>query len=261
MLFRSPWASEISGVMIGTLALTPLSVYRYVHTQHHAYLGGPQDPEFWPYNLPGSPRWKRQLYALLELSAGWVVTPWLYSYRTARAWPKLNPSIRIRLVAEWGWLLLFWISVIWIVGWTNTWVWFVVGHLVPAWLSGSVQTVRKFTEHLGRFGTTIPAMTRTIVYQRPLGQAASKSQLHVEHHGTHHRWPRIPFHHLPLATGVVFQNTEPGLIFSSHWEAICDMLPHLSNPRLGPQWLHHPAQPNRSDFNRESESDPVGTPH
>ena len=31
--------NELHGVAIGTVALIPLSVYRYVHARHHAHLG------------------------------------------------------------------------------------------------------------------------------------------------------------------------------------------------------------------------------
>ena len=241
LLYRSPVANEAAGIVIGSFALTTLSVYRYVHTQHHAHLGREKDPEFWPYNLPGSPRWLRMTYAALELGFGWIVTPWLYSIRTARAWPSLNRVTRRRLILEWIFLAVFWAAILGVVAWTNTWTWFVVGHFVPAWITGSVQTLRKFTEHLGRFGNTIPEMTRTVVYTRPLGRAASSSQLHVEHHGTHHRWPKVPYHRLPEATPIVYDDPQPGMIYSSHLAAILDMVPHLADPKLGPQWLKESA--------------------
>lgn len=191
MLFRSRIGNELTGVMIGTLALTPLSVYRHVHTQHHAHLGREKDPEFWPYNLPGSPRWLRLTYAWLELLAGWIFTPILYSVRTARAWPSMAPVRRGRLLWEWSVLVGFWCAILVAVERTDAWEWFLIGHLAPTWMAGTVQTIRKFTEHLGRFGETILDMTRSVVYSGRVGRAASGSQLHVEHHGAHHRWPRI----------------------------------------------------------------------
>lgn len=236
MLFRSRIANEITGILIGTLALTPLSVYRYVHSQHHAHLGREKDPEFWPYNQPGAPRWLRLTYALLELSLGWIFTPWLYSVRTARAWTSLSTARRKRLLAEWVILAGSWTLILLAVGYTSTWTWFLIGFLAPAWMTGTLQTIRKFTEHLGRFGETIEEMTRTVVYSRRFGRAASCSQLHVELHGTHHRWPRIPFHKLPQATRIVCEELEQSRTYPNHLVAICDMLPHLLDPKLGPQW-------------------------
>ena len=78
------------------------------------------------------------------------------------------------------------------------------GTLAVCWIAGSLQTVRKFTEHLGRFEDTILGMTRTVIYRGAIGAAASKSQLHVEHHGTHHRWAAIPYYNLPQATEIVY---------------------------------------------------------
>lgn len=236
MLVRSRLGNELLGVMIGTLALTPLSVYRYVHAKHHAHLGREKDPEFWPYNLPTSPRWLRLMYAWFELLLGWIFTPLLYSMRTARAWPTLALARRQRLLLEWILLAGFWTVFLIAIELSGTWTWFLVGHLAPTWIAGSMQTVRKFTEHLGRFGETIFEMTRTVVYTQWIGRTASRSQLHVEHHGTHHRWPAIPFHKLPEATPIVYEGREQGCIYPSHWAAIRDMLPHLLDPQVGPQW-------------------------
>lgn len=236
MLVRSRLGNEVLGIMIGSFALTPLSVYRYVHTQHHTHLGREKDPEFWPYNLPGSPKWLRLLYAWLELTVGWIFTPMLYSLRTARAWPSLPRGLRQRLLMEWCVLAGFWAAILLIVGITKTWTWLLVGHLAPTWIAGTMQTIRKFTEHLGRFGDNILDMTRAVIYRGRFGRAASLSQLHVEHHGTHHRWPGIPWHKLPEATSMVYEEQVPGRVFPSHLAAIRDMLPHLADPRVGPQW-------------------------
>ena len=236
MLFRSRVANEFTGALIGTVALTPLSVYRYVHAQHHKHLGREDDPEFWPYNLPTATRWRRLAYAWVELLAGWIFTPTLYSVRTARAWKSFSRRTQQRLLLEWFVLIVFWATLLSLVETLDVWVWLWVGHVAPAWVAGSIQTVRKFTEHLGRFGETIPDMTRTVIYEGCMGQAASKSQLHVEHHGTHHRWPGIPYHNLPQATPIVYGPNWKGRTFPTHWAAICDMLPWLLNPCLGPQW-------------------------
>lgn len=236
MLSRLGWLSEAQGIVIGTLAFTPLSVYRYVHARHHACLGGPHDPEFWPYNLPGSPRWLRLTYAWAELLFGWALTPALYSVRTAAAWKHIARRQRSRLVWEWFLLAAFWIGVVWAVDARGWWEWFLVGFIAPAWLAGTMQTIRKFTEHLGMFGEGIIAMTRTVIYSGRCGKAASSSQRHVEHHATHHRYARIPYYVLPEATDIVYEDAPGGRTFPNHWRAMLDMLPHLLDPRLGAQW-------------------------
>jgi len=244
MLSRRMWLNELQGFIIGTAALTPLSVYRYVHARHHAALGNPNDPEFWPYNLPDSPRWLRLLYAWSELIAGWPLTPALYSFRTAISWKRVPRRQHSRLIAEWIILIGVWSGLLWLVNRQGWWEPFIVAFVVPAWLAGTMQTIRKFTEHLGMFGCGIIAMTRTVVYRAPLGRAASASQLHVEHHATHHRYARIPYYALPEATELVYADAPEGRVFPSHFRAILDMLPWLLDPRLGPQWLATNEAPN-----------------
>lgn len=246
MLSRRPWLNELQGLVIGTASLTPLSVYRYVHARHHAHLGRERDPEFWPYSLPWTPRWFRLVYAWSELLVGWLLTPVLYSVRTACSWRSVPRMQRPRLLAEWALLIGAWAALLALIDTRGWWEAFIVAHLIPAWLAGTMQTVRKFTEHLGMFGQGILAMTRTVVYRGPLGQAASASQLHVEHHATHHRFARIPSYALPEATDLVYAHAPDGRLFPNHARAFLDMLPHLLNPRVGPQWLAPPAPQHRA---------------
>lgn len=236
MLSRSRALNEAQGILIGTLALTPLSVYRFVHARHHACLGREGDPEFWPYNDPGASRALRVAYAWAELAIGWILTPALYSLRTMRAWRFVPASQHRRLVAEWALLVAFWSITVAVVAANGWWEWFIVAHLAPAWLAGTMQTVRKFTEHLGMHGESIVSMTRTVVYRGAVGQAASASQLHVEHHAAHHRHARIPHYALPEATELVYAAETAGRRFPTHLHAIADMLPSLADPKVGPQW-------------------------
>lgn len=238
LLSRSRFRNEATGFVIGLLSLTPMSVYRYVHARHHAHLGRERDPEFWPYNLPGSSRALRIGFAWSELAFGWLLTPLLYSLRTAAAWSNMRRALRRRLVFEWLSLLAFWSSIVGVVAWTRRWDLLLVGYVVPAWLTGCVQTVRKFTEHLGRHGDTIASLTRTVRYRGPIGRLLSLSQLHVELHATHHRCPRIPWRALPQATEILSEGTavRSSCDFANHIAAIRDVIGHLGDPRVGPQW-------------------------
>ena len=235
--------NELQGVVIGTLALTPLSIYRYVHARHHAHLGRERDPEFWPYNLPCSPRPVRVLYAFLELAIGWVFTPTLYSVRSARSWSSVPARHRPRILIEWVALLAAWSAVLWVITVNGWWVVATVSFFAPAWLTGVLQTLRKFIEHLGMHGETIASMTRTVVYRKRIGRLASASQLHVDHHGTHHRHARIPYYDLPSHTPGVYGEER---LFRSHLEACVDMLPHLLDPKVGPQWVRASAPSERA---------------
>ena len=237
MLLRSRIGNELCGIAIGTISLTPMSVYRYVHARHHAHLGDTDDPEFWPYNLPGASRARRLAYATAELLIGFVLTPALYSLRTARAWRRHAESTRRRLLLEWLLMAGFWSATLAVVYVAQAWQLFFVAVLAPGWLTGLMQTVRKFTEHLGLAGDSIPTTTRTVVYQGRLGCLLSRTQLHVEHHGTHHRWPRIPYANLPAATAIVESHGVAGLRYRTHFAATWAAFRHLANPRVGRQWV------------------------
>ncbi len=228
--------NEIGGILIGTFAFIPLSVYRFVHARHHACLGREGDPEFWPYNLPGSPRWLRMIYAMAELFGGWLLTPVLYSVRTAALWSTIAVSQKRRLVMEWIVLVVGWAVTLAAVHAYQVWDYVIVMHLAPAWLAGTMQTIRMFTEHLGMFGDDIVTMTRTVAYRGVAGRLASQTQLHVEHHAAHHRHARMPYYVLPEATQLVYADRPDGRTFPTHWAAIVDMLPWLVDPKLGPQW-------------------------
>lgn len=262
------WFNELHGIVMGIGGLTPLSVFRFVHSRHHAHLGHEDDPEFWPYNLPAVPRAVRIFYAWSELLGGWLVTPALYSFRTLAAFGSVPRTQRVRLVLEWLLLLAFWGLLIWLVAVNDWWMPFIVAYVVPAWLAGSLQTFRKFIEHLGMFGENVFSMSRTVVHRSALGKIASRSQLHIDHHGTHHRWARIPYFGLPAATDTVLNaagqtsgqeaddahagragdtrsSSRQGLaptdarFYPNHATAILEMLPSLLDPKVGPQWNGH----------------------
>ena len=245
MLARRRGRNEALGVAIGTLAFTPMSVYRDVHRRHHAHLGTREDPEFRPYNDVAAPRAVRLGYAIAELVLGAALTPLLYSLRTARTLRSMPAARRRRLAFEWTLLFVFWVAAFAVAIAAGRIVELTVAFLVPAWLTGVGQTVRKFVEHLGRHGDTIPARTRTVAYRSALGRLLSWTQLHVDHHGTHHRWPRIPWRNLPRATPLLEEiyGVPP---FASHGAAIRDMLPALLDPKVGPQWTGDRADPRSS---------------
>jgi fatty acid desaturase len=107
------WLNELAGIVIGTLHLIGLSLFRAVHHTHHAYLGTVKDEQLWPFVNPRTPRWRRCLAAFLELSFGMffdAVQFWRAFLR--RGSPIQNPEVRRRIWAEtaltaalWGSLL------------------------------------------------------------------------------------------------------------------------------------------------------------
>ncbi|GAB4552603.1 MAG: hypothetical protein Tsb0013_14940 [Phycisphaerales bacterium] len=234
---RSRTLNEVHGVAIGVASLIPLNVYRYVHARHHAHLGNPRDPEFWPYSLPSAPRAQRIVYAWTELLLGWPFTSLLYSVRTGLSWGEVPGRLRGRIVAEWALALVVWTTVPVLCARLGVLDLFLVAFVGPSWLTGVAQTLRKFVEHMGLHGETIADMTRTVVYERTPGRVASRSQMHVDHHAAHHRWARIPFLDLPEATARVYEGEHEAHVFPSHLSALLDTLPHLLDPKLGPAWL------------------------
>jgi fatty acid desaturase len=230
-------ANEFIGILLGTTILVPLSVYRFVHGQHHAYIGTEHDLELWPFVDPQVPRWKRIAAAVGELVFGFFYTPivFLHGVLVAR---RIPPAQLRRIVWEYVLCVVVWTIVAVVLTRYGWWKPFFIGYFVQALIAGNLQSIRKFTEHVGLLGDTILTTTRTVVDHTHYGEAMSRSMLRIDYHGTHHRYAKVPYYHLPAATPYVYDGrVECVPIFPSYWAAMLDMARSLGNPRVGAQWI------------------------
>ena len=125
-------------------------------------------------------------------------------------------------------------TVVHVLGW---WELFLVVVLVPMAVAGTLQTLNKYAQHLGLHGRTVLGLTRTVVDERRFGEAVSASMFYNDYHGTHHRYAKIPYYHLPPATPYTLARAdEPCPVFRSVFGAVVAMLPCLADPKVGPQW-------------------------
>jgi fatty acid desaturase len=240
LLHPRRWWNELFGILVGTLSFTPLSAYRWVHNQHHGHLGTERDTELWPYVDPSVPRWQRRLTAAGELLLGFFVTPALFLRGVWMA-ERLPRPVARRLVAEYALCVVAWGLGLSAIGYFGVWGEFVVGYLAPSLIAGNLQSLRKFTEHLGLLGQDVPSTTRTVLDPSVAGRLLSASLLHIDLHGVHHRRAKIPHFRLPEAVPVVYEhelsNPAGANLFRSYPAAIWAMLKTLGDPRVGTQWL------------------------
>ena len=235
------WVNEMRGINIGIVALVPLSVYRVVHGSHHAHLGEVKDEEMWPYCDPKVPRWIRVIMVWAELAIGYIVTPLIFFRAIVVNWNSISAPMRKRIVREYALILLFWgiaLTVMHLQGW---WTSFLACYLIPAILTGQVQSVRKYTEHLGLLGNTAETAARTIVPHTVVENAMSTTMLHVNYHSAHHQQAGLPYYALPAATNEAQIVQAGGRVYPTFWSAFYEMLPSLFDPRIGSQWLESPA--------------------
>ena len=230
------WMNEFYGHLLGTIMFVPLSVYRYAHARHHAQLARPGDPELWPFNNPKAPRPLRVLAAMAEIFLGAIYTPLLFLRSVLVG--ELTPRERRLIIRGYAGCLIFWSVTLALVFDLHLGKLLLIGLIVPMLLSGMMQTLNKFEQHLGLHGHTVLGLTRTVVDRDKFGEMVSAAMLYNDYHGTHHRYAKIPYYHLPHATPYTLAGaTEPVPVYPSIFSATLHMLYCLLDPKAGPQWL------------------------
>jgi len=235
------WHNIFNGTIVGTLLLVPFTIYRQVHIRHHNRMNTPDDWELWPYTDPSRSLTFRRMFVALDVLLGAWVGPYIYDrIFWARNSPMTDPGMRRRVAIEFGLIVLFWGSVLGVVAWYGAWQKFAMIYLIPAWLTGLIQTFRKLTEHLGLPAGGAMNGARTVLSQTAIGRAMAWTSFHIEAHGLHHRYPQMPHGNLKRAMDVT-EDVAPELVFPSYWRAVCNMLPHLLRPGIGVNaWVREP---------------------
>lgn len=227
--------NEVFGHVVGTLGFTPLHVYRYAHARHHAQLARQGDPELWPYNSPGVSRPLRVAAALSEIAFGFIYTPLLFLRSVLVG--KLTPRERKLITRGYIACIVVWATLFAGATYFSLWRPLLVGSLIPLVISAMLQTLNKFEQHLGLHGQTVLGLTRTVVDRTKYTELVSAAMLYNDYHGTHHRYAKIPYYHLPHATPYALAGArERTPVYPSIFSAFAAMLYCLSDPKAGPQW-------------------------
>jgi fatty acid desaturase len=227
--------NEAIGHGLGTLMLTPLNVYRFAHARHHAQLGRPGDPELWPFNVPTVSRPTRVMAAFCEIVFGFVYTPLLFLRSVFVG--KLTSRERQMVMRGYIAIICFWTVVMAVVVDFHLYTKFLILVITPMAISGALQTINKYEQHLGLHGETVLGLTRTVVDRQKFGEMISAAMLYNDYHGTHHRYAKIPYYHLPQATPYALAGAKEFCpVFPSLASATYDMLYCLTDPKVGPQW-------------------------
>jgi fatty acid desaturase len=231
--------NDAVGMLIGTPSLMSLSLFRAAHHSHHAYLATERDEELWPFVVPGTPRWARLLAAAAELGLGLLFTPALFLRAFLRHGTLVrNPALRRRIWLELALSVVLLGGMLAAVAWLGVWRYWVLVYLVPAWLAGCMQSLRKYIEHVGLTGATVVESTRTVVAPGPVGRLLSWSLMNEPFHGVHHRYARLPQDALPEFAPLLAPS-RPGQMapFPNYRSALWDLLRTVPDPRVGAQWL------------------------
>src|SRR4029078_13252920 len=134
-------------------------------------------------------------------------------------------------------IICFWTVVMAVVVDFHLYTKFLILVVTPMAISGALQTINKREQHLALHAERVLGLTRTVVDRQKFGEMVSAAMLYNEYHGTHHRYAKIPYYHLPQATRYALANAKEYCpVFPSLLSATYDMLFCLTNPKVGPQW-------------------------
>lgn len=238
VLRRNRRFNEFDGVLIGLMSFMSFSLYRAAHQSHHAHFATERDEELWPFVLTTTPRWARLLAAFLELTCGLFFTPFLFLRAFLRkGTPIRRQKLRQRIWKELLLMLVVWIAIISAVAYFDVWIYFLWMYLLPSFVTGNLQSWRKYIEHVGLTGTTVNSATRSIVARGWPGRLFAITLLHEPFHGLHHMHVGLPHAELPrLAPELVPKNAGEIHPFPSYRSALLHLLRSLADPRVGAQW-------------------------
>jgi fatty acid desaturase len=240
-LYRARWHNVFNGTIVGTLLMVPFSLYRQVHIRHHNRMNTPDDWELWPYTDPAASLTFRRVFAVLDVLFGAWVGPYIYG---RMFWvpgsPLRDPVVRRRIGWEYVLIIVFWGTLLAAVAMNGWWREFSLAYVLPAWVTGMLQTLRKFVDHLGLPAGEALHGCRTIVSGSVPGRLVDWTSFDISVHGLHHRYPQMP--HGNLARAAELARDNPGApIFTSHLQAFRHMLPHLLFPGIGVNARPRPA--------------------
>jgi fatty acid desaturase len=238
LLRRSRRLNDFDGLLIGTFSFMSFTLYRAVHQTHHMHLASERDEELWPFVLPRMPRWRRVLFAVLELSAGFLVTPFIFIRAFLRKGsPVRAAKVRARVWKEFAVMALIWAAILFAVTWWGVWRYFLWMFLIPAVLAADMQSWRKYIEHVGMAGNTPNSATRSIVCNTWAGRLMAFTLLHEPYHGVHHSHAGVPHARLPQLVAALTPHGAGEIPpFPSYRRALLHLLRSLADPRAGAQW-------------------------
>lgn len=236
-LSRSRWLSIAIGRLIGTAIWIPYNVYRESHIRHHAYLNKPTDWELWPYSDPTTSRGFRRLFVwfdfFLNIFASAYIYGRIYFHKNS---PLKNPKLRATIRNEYILCAVIWGSLVASVTYFGVWTDFARAWLLPSYLAGYFQAIRKFTEHLGMASYDPMLGTRTVIGDNLFTRFCTYVNFDIFVHGPHHRHPRVAHAQLEVKMHDYMQQNPQATypVFESYWQAIRHMLPSmLKNPGVG----------------------------
>ncbi len=238
LLRKSRFLNDLDGFLIGIFSFMSFTLYRASHQSHHMHLATERDEELWPFVLPKVSRPARILAAFLELNFGIIYTPFLF-YRTflRKDSPIRAPKVRRQIWRELAVIAAIWIGILSAVAWLNVWSYFLWMFLVPAFITGNLQSWRKYIEHVGMTGHTPNSATRSIVCRDWLGHFVAFTLLHEPYHGVHHEHAGVTHAELPkYVASLEPKSPDEVAPFPSYRSALLHLLRSLTDPRVGGQW-------------------------
>ncbi|MBL9084022.1 MAG: fatty acid desaturase [Planctomycetales bacterium] len=242
------WLNETVGIIIGNFHLNGLTLFRNVHSTHHAYLGTEKDEQLWPFVDTSTPRWLRRGAAIGELCFGMFYDAVLFWTAFARSSSPIHSAhARWRVRIELASMIGFWAAMIAATVWLGTWKLLLWLYILPSLVTGSMYALRKYIEHMGLMGRTPAGLSRSVVHEDPLGKLYTFTMFNIGYHGVHHAYSAMPQHSLPKFTGVLADEAgETETVYPNYRRAFWNMLPSLRDPRIGSQWLAVESEASRA---------------